>query len=142
MVEESVPAIPGLLIGAHELNGVNLVPTRDSVGRERDLDAVSLERSLGKFHHQVIQFRGWIGALPNGVGLSLLIVNFNFDHRSRATRLANPHFSSVYGFGILQVQPLNAAIWSLRSPGGSVVSVLINVGSSGRLIGRPFVCVL
>ena len=28
------------MIGAHELNGVNLIPPGDDIGRERDLDAL------------------------------------------------------------------------------------------------------
>src|SRR5437588_8676494 len=55
-----------LLIGAHELNGVDLIPPGDYVGRERDLDAIGLKGGLGKFHHEVVQARRRIVALPDG----------------------------------------------------------------------------
>ena len=65
------------MIGAHELNCVNLIPPGHDIGRERDLDAVGLEGGLGKFHHEIVQLRRRIVALPDGVGSALPIVNFS-----------------------------------------------------------------
>jgi hypothetical protein len=125
-----------LLIGAHELNGVNLIPPGDDIGRERDLDAVGLEGGLGEFHHEIVQFGRWIVALPDGVGYALLIVEFNLDHCPRGIGLANTHFRGVHRFGIFQVQPFNTTIRGLRGPGRVVISVLLNIGSPGRVICR------
>ena len=62
------------MIGAHELNGVNLIPPGDDIGRKRDLDAVGLEGGLGEFHHEIVQFGRRIVALPDAMGYALLIV--------------------------------------------------------------------
>src|ERR1700676_3521707 len=116
-----------LLIGAHELNGVNLIPPGDNIGRERDLDAVGLEGGLGEFHHEIVQLRRRIIALPDGVGFALLIVNFNFDPRPRTAGLANAHLRGVHWSGISQVQPFSTTIRGSTRPSRSVISVLIAV---------------
>ena len=108
---------PGLLIGAYELDGVDLIPPRDDVGCERDFYTVGLEGRLGEFDHEIVQFRRGIVALPDGMGRALLIVNFNFDDRSRAAGLPNTYLSGVHRPGIFQIQPLNAAILGFRCPG-------------------------
>ncbi len=124
------------LIRPYELNGVNLIPPGNDVGRERNLDAIRFECSLGKFHDEIVQVFRRIIALPHGVSPALLIKYLNFNYGSRATGFAHPHLARVHRFGIFQVQPFDAAIGSFRCPRVSVVRVSINIGRSGRLIGR------
>src|SRR5579871_3738654 len=44
-----------LLIGAYELDCVDLIPSGDDVGGERDLDACYRERGLWEFRDEVVQ---------------------------------------------------------------------------------------
>src|SRR5579864_2033207 len=68
-----------LLIGAHELNRVNLIPAGHDVGCERDFNAGSLEGGFGKCRDQIVQVFRRVVALPDGVSSALLIKNFNLD---------------------------------------------------------------
>src|SRR5437868_13886598 len=65
-----------LLIGAHELNGVDLIAPGDYVDRVRDLDAIRLKGGLRKFHHEVAQAVGRIVPSSDGVSSDLLSQSF------------------------------------------------------------------
>jgi hypothetical protein len=73
----------------------------------------------------------------SGVRCALFVEDFDFDDCTSAAGLTNANFFGVHRLRIFQIQPFNTGVRRFQSPSVAIVTVVLDVRSSGGLIRGP-----